>query len=71
MNKYLTIYHGSNKIIKNPKFGEGRKYNDFGRGFYCTESIDLAKEWAVTSLHDGFSNRYALDTEYLKVLIEK
>lgn len=68
MNKYLTIYHGSNKIIESPKFGEGRKHNDFGRGFYCTESIDLAKEWAVTSLHDGFSNRYTLDTEYLKVL---
>ena len=37
-------------------------------GFYCTESNDLAKEWAVSSLRDGFSNRYSLDTKYLNVL---
>ncbi len=40
----------------------------FGPGFYCTESDELAKEWAVSSLRDGFSNRYTLDTEYLSVL---
>ena len=68
MEKQLTIYHGSQKIIEVPIFGEGRKNNDFGFGFYCTESNDLAKEWAVSSLHDGFSNRYTLDTEYLNIL---
>lgn len=51
-----------------PTFGKGRKNNDFGLGFYCTESNDLAKEWAVSSLRDGFSNRYVLDTEYLNIL---
>ncbi|MBQ7992308.1 MAG: DUF3990 domain-containing protein [Solobacterium sp.] len=51
-----------------PVFGLGRKSNDFGRGFYCTESSELAKEWAVSSLSDGFSNRYTLDTEYLRTL---
>ena len=49
-------------------FGEGKKNNDFGLGFYCTESESLAKEWAVSSLRDGFSNRYTLDTEYLNIL---
>ena len=44
------------------------KNNDFGLGFYCTESEGLAKEWAVSSLRDGFSNRYTLDTEYLNIL---
>ena len=68
MEKQLTIYHGSQKIIEVPIFGKGRKNNDFGLGFYCTESNDLAKEWAVSSLHDGFSNRYSLDTEYLNIL---
>ena len=68
MEKQLTIYHGSQIIIEVPIFGEGRKNNDFGLGFYCTESNDLAKEWAVSSLHDGFSNRYTLDTEYLNIL---
>ena len=68
MEKRITIYHGSKQIVEVPTFGEGRKNNDFGLGFYCTESNDLAKEWAVSSLRDGFSNRYTLDTEYLNIL---
>lgn len=68
MDKLITIYHGSEKIIEKPTFGEGKKNNDFGLGFYCTASEDLAKEWAVSSLRDGFANRYTLDTEYLKIL---
>ena len=68
MEKLITIYHGSQQIVEVPTFGKGRKNNDFGLGFYCTESNDLAKEWAVSSLRDGFSNRYTLDTEYLNIL---
>ena len=68
MNKLLTIYHGSKQIVEVPTFGSGRKNNDFGLGFYCTESNDLAKEWAVSSLSDGFANRYTLDTEHLNIL---
>ena len=68
MDKLITIYHGSEQIVEVPTFGKGRKNNDFGLGFYCTESNDLAKEWAVSSLRDGFSNRYVLDTEYLNIL---
>ena len=68
MEKRITIYHVSKQIVEVPTFGEGRKNNDFGLGFYCTESNDLAKEWAVSSLRDGFSNRYTLDTEYLNIL---
>ncbi len=68
MEKQITVYHGSTQIVEVPTFGEGRKNNDFGLGFYCTESNDLAKEWAVSSLRDGFSNRYTLDTEYLNIL---
>ena len=64
----ITIYHGSPQIVDAPTFGLGRKHNDFGLGFYCTESNELAKEWAVSSLRDGFSNRYTLDTEYLRIL---
>lgn len=68
MEKLLTLYHGSEQIVEEPVFGRGRENNDFGLGFYCTESPELAKEWAVSSLRNGFSNRYTLDTEYLKVL---
>ena len=68
MDKIITIYHGSDKIVEQPIYGEGKKNNDFGLGFYCTASEELAKEWAVSSLRDGFSNRYTIDTEYLNVL---
>ena len=68
MDKLITIYHGSKQIVEVPTFGLGRKNNDFGLGFYCTESNALAKEWAVSSLSDGFANRYTLDTEYLNTL---
>ena len=68
MEKVITIYHGSEKIVENPTFGEGKKNNDFGLGFYCTESEDLAKEWAVSSLRNGFANKYTLDTEYMRIL---
>lgn len=68
MGKFITIYHGSEKNIETPVFGAEKKNNDFGLGFYCTQSIDLAKEWAVSSLRDGFANEYELNTEYLKIL---
>lgn len=68
MDQQITIYHGSEKNIEQPIFGEGKKNNDFGLGFYCTENEDLAKEWAVSSLRNGFSNRYTLDTECLNIL---
>ena len=68
MDKQITIYHGSKQIIEVPTFGLGRKNNDFGLGFYCTENKDLAKEWAVSSLNDGFVNQYTLDTEHLNIL---
>lgn len=68
MGTKISLFHGSEKIVGTPVFGEGKKNNDFGLGFYCTENEELAKEWAVSSLRDGFSNRYTLDTEYLNIL---
>ncbi|MGN0636535.1 MAG: DUF3990 domain-containing protein [Acutalibacteraceae bacterium] len=68
MDTIITVYHGSTQIVETPTFGMGKKNNDFGFGFYCTESEELAKEWAVSSLHNGFANKYTLDTEYLRVL---
>lgn len=64
----LTIYHGSSEIIEKPQFGKGKTYNDYGRGFYCTEHMELAKEWACTEDVDGFVNQYEIDLSKLKVL---
>ena len=68
MDKIITLFHGSEKVVDVPTFGLGKTTNDFGLGFYCTETEGLAKEWAVSSLRDGFSNRYTLDTEYMNIL---
>ena len=57
MEKLITLYHGSEQLVEKPTFGKGKKNNDFGLGFYCTKSEDLAKEWAVSSLRNGFANR--------------
>lgn len=62
------LYHGSNHIIEHPEFGAGKRYNDYGRGFYCTEQLDMAKEWAVGVGEDGYANCYELDTEGLQIL---
>lgn len=66
--KKITIYHGSTKIIEKPQYGFGKTYNDYGRGFYCTESIELAKEWSCNEGIDGYVNSYELDLTNLKVL---
>ena len=68
MSNVITIYHGSQSIIEKPFFGGGKKHNDFGLGFYCTENEELAKEWAVSPSFDGYCNRYQIDTEYLNIL---
>ena len=67
-NNQLEIYHGSISIIEQPIFGKGKPHNDYGLGFYCTESLDLAKEWAVTEETDGYAHKYLLDTKDLKIL---
>lgn len=62
------LYHGSVKIIENPKFKEGKTYNDYGQGFYCTEHLELAKEWACTDNVEGYANKYEIDLSGLKIL---
>lgn len=63
-----TIYHGSSQIVRSPGFGSGTAGNDFGVGFYCTESLDLAREWAVSRNRNGFANRYLIETDGLRIV---
>ena len=63
-----NIYHGSEKIVENPQFGFGKPYNDYGLGFYCTEVLDMAKEWGVSQDSDGYANKYQIDTSGLTIL---
>ena len=62
------LYHGSEFLIEKPEFGKGARHNDYGRGFYCAENIELAREWACAKQQNGYVNIYELDMEGLKVL---
>lgn len=66
----ITLFHGSpcEKVV--PAFGLGNDRHDYGRGFYLTESAELAKEWAVCRPDEsnGWVHRYELDTEGLRIL---
>lgn len=64
----MILYHGSTEIVERPIYGKGSETNDYGRGFYCTESIELAKEWACPTVKNGFANQYEFDISDLNVL---
>ena len=63
------LYHGSLEIISTPMYGQGKVYNDYGQGFYCTESLELAKEWSCAEREDGYVNQYEMDETGLLILI--
>ena len=47
----------------------GNPNNDYGLGFYCTENIELAKEWSCTNMKfNGYSNSYEIDLNKYKIL---
>ena len=68
MKQDLIIYHGSQQIVEVPKFGIGKKYNDYGQGFYCTGNNELVKEWACPVKNDGYSNKYRLTLDGMNVI---
>ncbi len=66
----INLFHGTPDKIVVPTYGKGQEKHDYGRGFYLTESIDLAREWAVcrpTEIN-GFVHQYELDMDELKIL---
>lgn len=66
--KKITLFHGSTKVVEKPILGVGNPKNDYGLGFYCTENLELAKEWASAERNDGFANSYEMDIEGLDIL---
>jgi len=63
----FVVYHGSENVVV-PEFGKGKPYNDYGQGFYCTENLELAKEWACSHGQDGFVNVYEVLLDGLSIL---
>ena len=64
----MIVYHGSDHIIQSPVYNGSKRTNDYGYGFYTTESIELAKEWASSDGQDGVVNIYEIDLDSLRVL---
>jgi len=64
----VQLYHGSSKIIETPEFGKGNPHNDYGLGFYCTEDLELAREWACINRSGGYANAYIIDISNLLIL---
>ncbi|MCM1055357.1 MAG: DUF3990 domain-containing protein [Bacteroides sp.] len=65
----MILYHGSDKVVEKPLFGVGRDDNDYGSGFYTTESIERAREWAwINGSESAFCNKYEIDISELNLL---
>ena len=64
----MILYHGSEQIVKEPKYGVGNKRNDYGQGFYLTKEKELAKEWSCEENRDGYINKYEIGDFLTKVL---
>ena len=67
--KKIILYHGTPDEVVNPVYGGGQDKHDYGRGFYLTEDIELAKEWAVCrpNQQNGWVHKYELDCTDLKM----
>ena len=64
----MIVYHGSDHIVKTPLYNGSKRTNDYGYGFYTTESKELAMEWACSDNRDGFANIYELNIDGLHIL---
>lgn len=62
----LTLTHDHNAIFR--LYGYGKPYNDYGLGFYCTDSLEMAKEWGVDRDRNGYANCYEIECDGLKIL---
>jgi len=65
----MTLYHGSKCCIEKPELLKGKLNNDYGRGFYCAQDLEMAREWACKgSEPPAYVNEYELNLSGLKVL---
>lgn len=66
----LILYHGTKFQFTRPEIEKSNPFSDYGRGFYCTKNLELAKEWSCSRLVQqetiGYVNKYSIDTANLK-----
>lgn len=68
----LRIYHGSPDPNMIPEYGGGKEYHDYGKGFYCVEDEEMAKEWACqhNDTAVSFVYVYELDLAGLRPVLD-
>lgn len=68
--KKLILFHGTADKVIVPTYGLGNEKHDYGKGFYLTENVELAKEWAVCRPDEtnGWVHKFEIDTEGLHIL---
>lgn len=66
----IILYHGSPNKKVTPQFGLGDEKHDYGKGFYLTENLELAKEWAVyrPEASNGWVHKFELELDGLRIL---
>ena len=65
--KEMIVYHGATQKVDHPICKVGRPNLDFGQGFYVTDMIDQAVDWAKRQARNRkelpLLNRYRLNRE--------
>ena len=64
----MKFFYGADSLVIKPEFNKGNPSNDYGLGFYLTESRELARLWATKFNHDGYLIEYEVNVKNLKVL---
>jgi hypothetical protein len=67
----MKLFHGSNQIIKKPDLSKGRKFLDFGSGFYLSDEKNQAEnraKSAVAFFENGISTVNVYEWEKEKIV---
>lgn len=66
----IKVFHGSDHVIKFPKYLGGKEDNDYGNGFYLTEYEERARSWAALNGNPrtAIVNEYELDLQGIQIL---
>ena len=61
----IILFHGTADKVVVPTYGLGNDKHDYGKGFYLTENIELAKEWAVCRPDEtnGYVHKFEIDID--------
>lgn len=43
----MILYHAGNQLVEFPEVRKAKYTKDFSWGFYCTNSMEQAKKWAI------------------------